>query len=202
MPDAYDDGVSTSLRSMRQAMARGDRVAVLGAVDGLRAVVDRAGSGHPNRGIYLTNLSSALILRCRLTEDVSDLDGAIRAGLSALATSAVPEPQRTRLAAQLNQVQAQRIELYGPPENLAGAVRAFGAAVGGVRDRTTHVSRYRVAEALITQYEQTSPGGRGLNDAIAAPRLAPFAKVASRGSRLVAYVVARNGASGAAGFCR
>jgi hypothetical protein len=95
MPDAYDE-VSNSLRSMRQAMARGARVAGLGAVDGLRAVVDRAGSGHPNRGIYLTNLSRALILRYRLTEDVSDLDGAIRAGLGALATSAVPEPQRTR----------------------------------------------------------------------------------------------------------
>lgn len=166
MPDVYDDGVANCLRLLRQAMARNDRAAVATAVDGLRFVTVRAGSSHPHRGIFLTNVSSGLVLRYRLSQDVSDLDEAIGAGLGALATNAVPEPQRGALVAQLNRVQTQRIELHGLPDDLTGAVRVFRAAVDGVRDPATHLARYLVAKALIIQHEQTGPDSRGLDDAI------------------------------------
>ncbi|SDT80684.1 hypothetical protein SAMN04489716_9312 [Actinoplanes derwentensis] len=99
------------------------------AVDGFRTVCDLVPPDHPQRTMYLANLSVTLISRFERTGEATDLHEAVRTGRLALAAAPAGHPARAGRLSTLSSLLWTRYEYTGALDDLTEAVRTAGEAV-------------------------------------------------------------------------
>ncbi|MGW3283059.1 hypothetical protein ACWDR3_00265 [Streptomyces sp. NPDC001002] len=117
-------------------------------VDLCREAVRLLPGGHPKKAIYHTNLIAAYLERHRRTEDVRDLEDALRAGDTALAEIPLDHPRRASILSN------QALALYHGAGG--GTEEDFGDGVDAAVDE----GRLRHAVRLFTEALALTPRGQ------------------------------------------
>ncbi|MFI6992791.1 CHAT domain-containing protein [Nonomuraea wenchangensis] len=140
------------------------------AIEALRAAVAAAPPGHRDRGRYLVNLSSALVLRQQRTSEHALLAEAEDLLREAVTCQPDGHPDQASVRLALGQVLRARFDREGGDSRRAEAVSAFvRAAENGAAPLPLRIQAYQAASSLVAE----SAPGRAADLLEAAVRLLP-----------------------------
>ena len=147
----------TAVDLLGQTTPRHNPAALDLAIALLSIALDGTRDDHPNRGMYLTNLTSALLGRFQRTGAVQDLDEAIRVGRQAAEVAPDDHPNRGVMLSNLGATLTVRFERTGAVQDLDEAIRAFQDAVAATPDdeRGRNVMLSSLGGALRARFDRT-----------------------------------------------
>lgn len=99
------------------------------AVKAIEKAVESTPRDHPNRAMYLTNLSTSLRSRCEETKSIQDLNTAVKMSDEAVKLTPLDHSDRPLRLSSLGGALHGRFNCTGPMANLNAAIEANKEAV-------------------------------------------------------------------------
>jgi hypothetical protein len=171
---------------LQRALTTNDPVVLDHAIDLLRQTIQAVPEHHPDRPMYLSNLSAGLQTRFARAGKLSDLNEAISASRAAVDATAADHPDRPMYLSNLGTGLQSRFRRTGELADLDDGITASRDAVHAIPmdhpDRPTYLSN--LSAGLQTRYGRTGEL-TDLNEAITVGRQAVAATPESHRSQAV-----------------